>query len=220
MDVKIEASWKKHLAQEFHKSYFADLSEFVKTEYKSQVVYPPGKELFAAFDKCSFPNLKVVILGQDPYHGAGQANGLCFSVNEGIKPPPSLVNIFKELQHDLGKPMPKSGNLSRWAQQGILLLNATLTVRANSPGSHQNRGWETFTDRVIELVSQQKENVVFILWGAYANKKKSLIDENKHFIISSPHPSPFSAHNGFFGSGPFSKTNLYLKKHGMNEIEW
>lgn len=220
MDVKIEASWKKHLAQEFQKNYFAELSEFVKTEYKSQVVYPPGKELFAAFDNCSFPNLKVVILGQDPYHGAGQANGLCFSVNEGIKPPPSLVNIFKELHHDLGKPMPKSGNLSRWAQQGILLLNATLTVRANSPGSHQNRGWETFTDQVIEMVSQQKENVVFILWGAYAQKKKSLIDENKHFIISSPHPSPFSAYNGFFGSGPFSKTNLYLKKHGISEIDW
>jgi uracil-DNA glycosylase len=162
----------------------------------------------------------VVILGQDPYHGAGQANGLCFSVNDGIKLPPSLVNIFKELQYDLGKPLPKSGNLLRWAQQGILLLNATLTVRANSPGSHQNKGWEIFTDCVIEIISKQKENVVFILWGAYAQKKKIHIDSSKHLIISSPHPSPFSAHSGFFGSSPFSKTNLYLKKHGMNEIDW
>lgn len=220
MELNIKADWKKHLEQEFQKSYFADLSQFLKTEYKNHVVYPPEKEIFAAFDMCPLENLKVVILGQDPYHGAGQANGLCFSVNDGIKTPPSLMNIFKELQQDIGKPLPNTGNLLRWAQQGILLLNATLTVRANSPASHHNKGWEVFTDRVIEIASQKKENVVFILWGAYAQKKKTLIEGNKHFIISSPHPSPFSAHKGFFGSSPFSKTNLYLKKHGISEIDW
>jgi uracil-DNA glycosylase len=220
MEVKIEPSWNSLLSEEFKKTYFAELVAFVRNEYKTEIVYPPGKKIFSAFDHCPIPNLKVVIIGQDPYHGAGQANGLCFSVSDGIKPPPSLVNIFKEIESDLWKPIPNNGNLERWAKQGILLLNATLTVRANTAGSHQNRGWETFTDRVIELVSQEKEHVVFILWGAYAQKKAVLIDSSKHFIIMSPHPSPFSAHSGFFGSKPFSKANNYLKKVGLEEINW
>lgn len=219
-DVKIASSWKEKLAGEFAQPYFETLISFVKTEYQTQVVYPPGKEIFRAFDCCDFDAVKVVIIGQDPYHGQGQANGLCFSVREGVKMPPSLVNIFKEIQTDLGKPFPPTGELERWALQGVLLLNATLTVRASAAGSHQNKGWETFTDSVIRLISDTKENIVFILWGAYAQKKGEIIDRKKHFVISSPHPSPFSAHNGFFGSRPFSKANEYLGSVGRTKIDW
>lgn len=220
MEVKIAPSWKQRLHLEFEKPYFKELAQFVKAEYASQVIYPPAKMIFNAFDSCSFDEVKVVIIGQDPYHGAGQANGLCFSVNNGVKPPRSLDNIFKEIKDDLGKPIPQSGNLERWAKQGVLLLNATLTVRAASPASHQNKGWELFTDEVIKVISDQKQNVVFILWGAYAQKKGAVIDRTKHFIISSPHPSPFSADRGFFGSKPFSKANEYLGNRGLKEIEW
>ncbi|HOX83284.1 MAG TPA: uracil-DNA glycosylase [Chryseolinea sp.] len=220
MDVKISPSWKSRLDQEFDKSYFTELAGFVKSEYQSHIIYPPAKEIFRAFDCCDFDEVKVVIIGQDPYHGVGQANGLCFSVRDGVKPPPSLVNIFKEIESDLGKPIPVSGDLERWARQGVLLLNATLTVRAATPGSHQNRGWEEFTDAIIRTLSEEKENVVFILWGAYAQKKGQLIDHQKHFVLMSPHPSPFSAYSGFFGNKHFSKTNTYLRKNGMSEIEW
>jgi uracil-DNA glycosylase len=220
MEVKIAPSWKQRLHLEFEKPYFKELAHFVKAEYASQVIYPPAKKIFHAFDSCSFDETKVVIIGQDPYHGDGQANGLCFSVSDGIKPPPSLVNIFKEINQDLGKPIPTSGNLQRWAKQGVLLLNATLTVRASSPGSHQDKGWELFTDAVIKVISEQKQNTVFILWGAYAQKKGQVIDRAKHFVLMSPHPSPFSAHSGFFGSKPFSKANEYLKGKALGEIEW
>jgi uracil-DNA glycosylase len=220
MDVKIALSWKQRLAEEFNKPYFLQLTEFVKNEYLSSTVYPPGKEIFNAFDRCEFDQVKVVIIGQDPYHGIGQANGLCFSVKEGVRMPPSLLNIFKEIQSDLGKPIPKSGDLDRWANQGVLLLNATLTVRASTPGSHQNKGWEVFTDEVIRKVSAEKDNVVFLLWGAYAQKKGEIIDRNKHLVLMSAHPSPFSADRGFFGNKHFSKTNQYLKSKGLKEIEW
>lgn len=220
MDVNIAPSWKKRLSEEFDKPYFQELTAFVKAEYSQYTVFPPGKEIFRAFDKCDFDGVKVVIIGQDPYHGAGQANGLCFSVREGVRTPPSLVNIYKEIKNDLDKPIPSSGELERWAMQGVLLLNATLTVRASSPGSHQKKGWEDFTDAVIKKISDEKENVVFILWGAYAQKKGEVIDRNKHHVISSPHPSPFSADRGFFGSKPFSKTNAYLKSKGLTEINW
>lgn len=220
MEVKIAQSWKERLSEEFQKPYFEQLTAFVKAEYAAGTVYPKAKQIFSAFDNCSFDDTRVVILGQDPYHGEGQANGLCFSVNEGVKPPPSLVNIFKEIKQDLGIPIPVSGNLERWAQQGVLLLNATLTVRASSPGSHQNKGWETFTDAVVKLISEEKQSVVFILWGAYAQKKGEVIDRSKHFVIASPHPSPFSADRGFFGSKPFSKTNEYLLSKGLKKIEW
>ncbi|MBL0743536.1 uracil-DNA glycosylase [Chryseolinea lacunae] len=220
MDVKIAHSWKSKLTPEFEKPYFLQLIEFVKQEYKTQTVYPPGKEIFRAFDCSDFSDVKVVIIGQDPYHGPGQANGLCFSVREGVRNPPSLVNIFKEIKQDLGKPIPTSGDLERWATQGVLLLNATLTVRASSPGSHQNKGWEVFTDAVIKKISDEKENVVFLLWGAYAQKKGEIIDRNKHLVLASAHPSPFSADRGFFGSKHFSKTNDYLKRKGIAEIEW
>jgi uracil-DNA glycosylase len=220
MDVKIAASWKAHLEAEFNKPYFTELISFVKSEYNTQVVYPPGKEIFRSFDACDFDKVKVVIIGQDPYHGPGQANGLCFSVREDMKMPPSLVNIFKEIRNDLGKPIPQNGDLERWAHQGVLLLNATLTVRASSPGSHQNKGWETFTDAVIKTISDQKEYVVFLLWGAYAQKKGEIIDRQKHYVLLSPHPSPFSADRGFFGNKHFSKTNDYLKSKGLKEIDW
>jgi len=220
MNVKIEPSWKEVLKEEFGKPYFKNLVEFVKNEYQSHTIYPPGKQIFSAFDHTPFDDVKVVIIGQDPYHGAGQAHGLSFSVPEGIKQPPSLKNIFKELDSDLGIPAVQSGNLERWAEQGVLLLNATLTVRASQAGSHQNKGWEEFTDAAIQKLSDEKEHLVFILWGAYAQKKGSIIDSSKHFIIKSPHPSPFSAHNGFFGSKPFSKTNSYLKSVGKKEISW
>lgn len=220
MEVTIEESWKARLTPEFNKPYFQELVQFVKDEYQNATIYPPGKFIFNAFDHCPFDKVKVVILGQDPYHGPNQANGLCFSVHNGVPMPPSLVNIFKELRADIGTDMPPNGDLTRWADQGVLLLNATLTVRAKSPGSHQNKGWEEFTDEVVKLLSEQKENLVFILWGAYAQKKGSVIDRNKHYVISSPHPSPFSANRGFFGSKPFSKANEYLASKGIETIVW
>lgn len=220
MDVKIAVSWKNRLSEEFQKPYFDQLIRFVKSEYKTYTVYPPGKEIFRAFDECDFSDTKVVIIGQDPYHGPGQANGLCFSVHEGVRIPPSLLNIFKEIQADLGKPIPASGELERWAEQGVLLLNATLTVRESSPGSHQNKGWETFTDAVIKKISDEKQHVVFLLWGAYAQKKGEIIDRNKHLVLMSAHPSPFSADRGFFGNKHFSKANAYLKSKGLKEIAW
>ncbi len=219
-DVKLAESWKQHLRFEFEKPYFQELIEFVKQEYKTQTVYPPGKEIFRAFDLCPLPAVRVVIIGQDPYHGPGQANGLCFSVRDGVRFPPSLLNIFKEINADLGKPIPPSGNLERWAQQGVLLLNATLTVRGSTPGSHQNKGWETFTDEVIRLVSAQRPHVVFLLWGAYAQKKGAVIDGAKHGVLASAHPSPFSADRGFFGNRHFSKANEYLVQHGLTPIDW
>jgi len=220
MTVKIADSWKSRLNAEFDKPYFGQLIDFVKSEYQTHTVYPPGKEIFRAFDKCNFDDVKVVIIGQDPYHGPGQANGLCFSVRDGVRMPPSLVNIFKEIQQDLGKPIPTSGDLERWANQGVLLLNATLTVRASSAGSHQNKGWETFTDAVIQTISNERENVVFLLWGAYAQKKGEIIDRKKHLVLMSAHPSPFSADRGFFGCKHFSKANEYLKSKGLKEIDW
>jgi uracil-DNA glycosylase len=220
MEVKIDSSWKEVLKEEFEKPYFKNLVEFIKSEYKSNKIFPPGKQIFAAFNATPFDKVKVVIIGQDPYHGPGQAHGLSFSVPEGIPHPPSLRNIFKELNSDLNTPIPKSGNLEKWAEQGVFLLNATLTVRASNAGSHQNKGWEEFTDAVIQKLSEEKKNLVFILWGAYAQKKGKLIDSEKHCIIKSVHPSPLSAHNGFFGSQPFSKTNKYLKSVGKSEINW
>jgi uracil-DNA glycosylase len=220
VNVKIETSWNERLSDEFEKLYFQNLTSFVKTEYSTQKIFPPGSLIFSAFDHCPFSDLKVVIVGQDPYHGEGQANGLCFSVSDGIRHPPSLQNIFKELKNDLDIKIPISGNLERWAKQGILLLNATLTVRASTPGSHQKKGWEEFTDVVLKKISNEKENVVFILWGAYAQKKGLVIDSKKHLILKSPHPSPFSAHSGFFGCKHFSKTNEYLFENGMDVIEW
>lgn len=220
MDVKIASSWKGTLAEEFAKPYFIRLTDFVRSEYEAGTVYPPGREIFSAFDFCDFNRVKVVIIGQDPYHGPGQANGLCFSVRDGIRMPPSLVNIFKEILHDLGKPIPASGDLSRWAEQGVLLLNATLTVRASAPGSHQNQGWETFTDAVIRKLSAEKEHLVFLLWGAYAQKKGEVIDRSKHLVLMSAHPSPFSADRGFFGCRHFSKANQYLHSKGMEGIDW
>ncbi len=220
MEVKIEDSWRKRLESEFDKSYFTELAQFVEEEYATQTIYPNAKNIFKAFEICPFEATKVVILGQDPYHGPAQADGLCFSVQEGMKPPPSLINIFKEIREDVGKPIPTSGDLTRWAKQGVLLLNATLTVRASSPASHQGRGWEIFTDAVIKLISDQKEKVVFILWGAYAQKKGDIINASKHLIIESAHPSPFSVYKGFFGSKPFSKTNAYLKNKGLAEVDW
>lgn len=220
MEVIIEESWKERLSDEFDKPYFKELATFVKQEYKSHQVYPPASQIFNAFHHCPFNDLKVVIVGQDPYHGLGQANGLCFSVNEGVKHPPSLQNIFKEIESDLGVDIPDSGNLERWAKQGILMLNATLTVRANSPGSHQKRGWEEFTDAILKVVSVTKKNIVFVLWGAYAQKKGDFINTDKHLILKSPHPSPFSAYNGFFGNKHFSKSNMYLKEKGIETIKW
>jgi uracil-DNA glycosylase len=219
MDVKIEESWKKHLKDEFEKPYFEKLTDFVREEYKNHTVYPPKGKIFNAFDSCPFDKVEVVIIGQDPYHGPGQANGLCFSVNDGVKPPPSLVNIFKELNTDLSKPIPANGNLERWARQGVFLLNATLTVRAHTAGSHQGKGWEEFTDAVIRVLNEEKDHLVFILWGAYAQKKGSIIDPEKHYVIKSAHPSPFSA-TKFLGTKPFSKANNYLKGVGKREIEW
>lgn len=220
MDVNIAETWKRKLATEFEKEYFLELVTFVKSEYESFKVFPKGKQIFNAFDHCSFDDLKVVIIGQDPYHGEGQANGLCFSVNDGVKKPPSLVNIFKEIKDDLGKEIPISGNLERWAAQGVLLLNATLTVRAQSPGSHQKKGWELFTDAVIKTISDKKEGIVFLLWGAYAQNKGEIIDATKHNILSSAHPSPFAAHRGFFGNKHFSKTNAWLETKGLEPIDW
>lgn len=220
MNVKIEDSWKQILSNEWDKDYFIRLTEFVRNEYATGQVFPPGKEIFAAFDATPFEDVKVVIIGQDPYHDVNQANGLCFSVRDGIPFPPSLLNIFKEIQDDLGTPIPQSGDLSRWAKQGVLLLNSTLTVRAHSAGSHQNKGWEQFTDEVILQLAQQKENLVFILWGSYAIKKGAFINRMKHFVLTSPHPSPLSAYRGFFGNKHFSQANNYLIKHGKTPITW
>ncbi|MCW1949224.1 MAG: uracil-DNA glycosylase [Candidatus Shapirobacteria bacterium] len=221
MEVKIEESWKKVLQKEFNEKYFEDLIAFVKSEYQKSTVYPSAKFIFNAFDLTPFDKVKVVILGQDPYHGPNQANGLAFSVNDNIPTPPSLVNIYKEIESDLGvKTKNKNGNLENWAKQGVLMLNATLTVKAAQAGSHQNKGWEKFTDAVVKILSEQKENLVFILWGSYAQKKGSIIDENKHLVIRSVHPSPLSAYAGFFGSKPFSQTNSYLIFTGKEPIEW
>ncbi len=220
MDIKIDESWKNLLKEEFEKEYFMNLVNFVKSEYNKYKIYPPGKNIFSAFDHCSFNDLKVVILGQDPYHGSGQANGLCFSVSNGITKPPSLLNIFKEIKDDLGTQIPESGNLDRWAKQGILLLNATLTVRANQAGSHQNKGWEIFTDAVIKIISDKNEGLVFLLWGAYAQRKGAVIDHNKHYVLKSAHPSPFAAHKGFCGNKHFSKTNNFLLKSAKEIIQW
>ena len=220
MNVQIEESWKTRLQTEFDKDYFKNLTHFVRDEYKRTPVYPPGKLIFNAFNLCPFNEVKVVIIGQDPYHGPGQAHGLCFSVNDGVSFPPSLINIFKEIKNDIGTDAPTSGNLTRWANQGVLLLNATLTVRAHQAGSHQNKGWETFTDTAIRTLAEQREHLVFILWGAYAQKKGAFINREKHLVLSSAHPSPLSAYNGFFGNKHFSQTNAYLKTHGEKEIIW
>jgi len=217
---QIEAKWGNALEEEFNSDYFRQLKEFLVEEKKNHTIYPPGSQIFSAFDHTPFDKVKVVIIGQDPYHGPGQANGLCFSVSPGIKPPPSLVNIYKELHSDLGIPIPNTGNLEPWADQGVLLLNATLTVRAKKPASHQNKGWETFTDAAIKKLSQEKAGLVFILWGKYAQSKEALINSNKHLILKSPHPSPYSANYGFFSSKPFSKTNEYLKAQGKEPIDW
>lgn len=221
MTVNINPSWKPPLAQEFEQPYFQELVSFVKTEYSQHICFPKAKHIFAAFDHSPFENTKVVIIGQDPYHGPNQANGLCFSVSDGIQHPPSLINIFKEIESDLGIPYPKSGNLERWADQGVLLLNATLTVRAHQAGSHQKKGWETFTDHVIKTISKEQKGIVFLLWGGYAKKKATLIDENKHYILASGHPSPLSANRGYwFGNKHFSKTNDILLQNGRLPINW
>ncbi len=217
---KIEGSWREELEEEFNAPYFKDLKSFLVEEKKKYKIYPPGSQIFNAFNHTPFEGVRVVIIGQDPYHGTGQAHGLCFSVAYGIKPPPSLVNIFKELHSDVGMPIPSHGNLESWADQGVLLLNATLTVRANQAGSHQKKGWETFTDAVIKRISQKREGLVFLLWGRYAQAKAEIIDENKHHILKAAHPSPFSVHNGFFGCKHFSKTNEILKNQGNPEIDW
>lgn len=220
MPVKIHPSWKEHLKDEFEKPYFKELTDFVKKEYTSKTIYPAPKNIFRAFDLCPFEEVKVVILGQDPYHGPGQANGLCFSVNEDVHLPPSLQNIYKEIQADLNITPPTNGNLDDWARQGILLLNATLTVRAHQAGSHQSQGWEQFTDAAVRALSENRENIVFLLWGSYAQRKGSHIHPKKHHILKSPHPSPLSAHRGFFGCKHFSKTNAYLQEQGLPPIKW
>lgn len=221
MNVNIDPSWKTQLKAEFQKPYFQELAQFVREEYKQHTCYPKGKDIFAAFDHCSFYDTKVVIIGQDPYHGPNQANGLCFSVKDGIPHPPSLVNIFKEIKVDVEKPYPKSGNLERWADQGVLLLNATLTVRAHQAGSHQNKGWEQYTDAVIQTVSRKLEGVVFLLWGGFAKRKANLINKTKHHILTSGHPSPLSANRGlWFGNQHFSKTNALLAQMGKPLISW
>lgn len=220
MSIKLEPSWKKLLVEEFDKPYFKDLTDFVKKEYLQNTVYPSPKFIFNALDSLPVDKVKVVIIGQDPYHEPGQAHGLSFSVPDGVKIPPSLQNIYKEIQSDLGKNRSESGNLERWIKQGVLLLNATLTVRAHQAGSHQNKGWEIFTDAIIHKLAETKENLVFILWGSYAQKKGSFIDPQKHLVLKAPHPSPLSAHNGFFGSKPFSQTNKYLVEHDQTPIDW
>lgn len=220
MNVRIDESWKEVLQPEFDKPYFEQLTSFVRSEYARTVIYPPAGQIFNAFDHCPFDKVKVVIIGQDPYHEQGQANGMCFSVAPGVQMPPSLVNIFKEIQSDLGKPFPADGDLTRWADQGVLLLNATLTVQAHYAGSHQRRGWEEFTDAVIRVLSEQRTHLVFILWGAYAQKKGAVIDPTRHLVLKSAHPSPLSAYNGFFGNHHFSLANDYLTQHGQQPIDW
>ncbi len=220
MDVKIEPSWKAALAREWDADYFVALTQFVRSEYHTRQVFPPGPRIFAAFDTTPFDAVKVVILGQDPYHGLGQANGLCFSVNDGVPFPPSLMNIFKEVHDDTGAPIPASGDLSRWARQGVLLLNATLTVAAHQPGSHQGHGWEQFTDAAVRALAERREHLVFILWGSYAIRKGAFIDRTRHLVLTSPHPSPLSAHRGFFGNHHFSQANAYLRQYGQPPIVW
>ena len=220
VNPQIHDSWKEVLMDQFNAPYFLQLKEFLLEEKKKQVVFPPGHLIFHAFDQTPFEQVKVIILGQDPYHGAGQAHGLCFSVPQPVKPPPSLVNIFKEIEADLGIPPSSNGNLEHWARQGVLLLNATLTVRANEAGSHQHRGWETFTDHVIKMLSERRNNLVFLLWGNYARAKKNLVDTGKHFVLEAAHPSPFSAYSGFMGCRHFSKTNELLRSRGLKEIDW
>ena len=220
MEVRIEESWKSRLQSEFDKPYFAQLVSFVRQEYSQHKCYPPAKLIFNAFELCPFDKLKVVLLGQDPYHEPGQAHGLCFSVNDGVPFPPSLLNIFKEIKDDCGTEIPTSGNLMRWARQGVLLLNATLTVREHQAGSHQRQGWETFTDAVISTISREKDHVVFILWGSYAQSKMPLIDKTRHLVLRSSHPSPLSAYRGFFGNHHFSRANKFLSEHGLAEIKW
>ena len=220
MNVKIEQSWKEVLQREFEQDYFCNLVAFVKQEYASGTVFPPGNEIFAAFGATPFDRVKVVIIGQDPYHGERQANGLCFSVADGIQFPPSLLNIFKEIHDDIGTEIPTSGDLTRWAKQGVLLLNATLTVRAHCAGSHQGKGWEIFTDAVIRHLAENREHLVFMLWGSYAIKKGAFIDRNRHCVLTSPHPSPLSAYRGFFGNHHFSKANAYLQSHSIEPIKW
>jgi uracil-DNA glycosylase len=220
MNVKIEESWSRELKDEFERPYFKELVDFIKEEYSSTTVYPPAKIIFNAFDSCPFDKVKVVILGQDPYHGPNQAHGLCFSVNDGVAFPPSLVNIFKEIESDLGISIPNSGNLTRWSNQGVLLLNATLTVRAHQAGSHQNKGWETFTDSVIRILSERKKDIVFMLWGSYAQKKGAVIDKSKHLVLKAVHPSPLSAYRGFLGCKHFSIANEYLNRQEISPIFW
>lgn len=220
MDVRIEPTWKEQLSREWEQDYFIRLTDFVRRKYSTATIYPPAGKIFAAFDACPFDKVKVVILGQDPYHGPGQANGLCFSVSPGIELPPSLVNIFKEVSTDLGKPMPTDGNLERWARQGVLLLNATLTVDAHSAGSHQGQGWEEFTDAAVRRLADDREGLVFMLWGSYAIRKGSFIDRNKHLVLTAPHPSPLSAYRGFFGCHHFSQANSWLTAHNQRPIDW
>jgi len=220
MDVVLEPSWKNALAPFFQSETFCELTKFVRKEYQTHQIFPPGKQIFSAFWHCPLPSVKVVILGQDPYHGEGQANGLAFSVTPGIPFPPSLLNIFKELKTDLGLPLPPDGDLTRWATQGVFLLNSTLTVRANEAGSHQNQGWEYFTDEVIQILSREREKLVFVLWGAFAHKKEVLINSDKHCILKAPHPSPLAAHRGFWGCKHFSKVNDYLVSTGQTPISW
>lgn len=220
MDVKIESGWKAQLQTEFDKPYFSQLTQFVRSEYATATCYPPGNLIFNAFNLCPFDKVRVVIIGQDPYHEPGQAHGLCFSVNDGVAFPPSLQNIFKEIQDDLGVPVPASGNLTRWAEQGVLLLNATLTVRAHQAGSHQRRGWEEFTDAVIRQLNQNREHLVFILWGSYAQKKGAIIDRSRHLVLTSAHPSPLSVYRGFYGNHHFSRANAYLQENGLPPVRW
>ena len=220
MTVKIEESWAKALSEEFDKDYFKMLTDFVRKEYQTQTIYPRGRDIFRAFDMCPLDEVKVVILGQDPYHGPGQANGLCFSVHEGVPFPPSLINIFKEVKEDLGKEIPPHGSLDRWAEQGVLLINATLTVRAHQAGSHQKKGWEQFTDAVIKVLSEKKSGLVYMLWGSYAQKKGAIVSHDENLILKAVHPSPLSAYRGFFGCKHFSQANAYLKEHGASEINW
>jgi uracil-DNA glycosylase len=220
MDVRIEESWKVRLNNEFEKEYFVKLTEFVKEEYRTKTIFPPGSLIFNAFELCPFHRVKAVIIGQDPYHGPGQAHGLCFSVKDGVEFPPSLKNIFKEIESDLGYKPAGSGDLSRWARQGVLLLNATLTVRAHMAGSHQKKGWEEFTDSAISALNREKDNLVFFLWGAYAQKKGESIDRSRHLVLESVHPSPLSASRGFFGNKHFSRCNNYLKDHGTEPVDW
>lgn len=220
MNVKIEESWRIRLQEEFDKPYFIKLTQWVRQQYRTEQIFPPGKEIFAAFDASPYDKTKVVIIGQDPYHGEGQANGLCFSVKPDIQMPPSLINIFKEVRDDIGTPIPENGDLTRWAKQGVLLLNATLTVKAHSPKSHSNRGWERFTDFVVHDLAENKNNLVFILWGSDAKRKCDFIDRSRHLVLTSAHPSPLSAYRGFFGNHHFSLANNYLIKHGQQPIIW